>query len=100
MNASKSGTVDLLINLENYKIISDNYNTLAENRKNTIKYLYSVRRSFLHLLVIGKDRRSIYKRYKIINDRFIKKSLIFFPQVLVETYLSIIYHTILTMLKK
>lgn len=98
-NVSKRGAANFLINFENYKILSDNYSTLVKNKKNTAKYLYSVRRSFLHLLIVSKDRKYIYKTYLSIDGDLIKKSVIFLPLVFIETYTSMIYHTFLSKLK-
>ena len=87
-NSSKNAFNSYQINYENYRIISNYYNHLIRIGKSGIKYLYNVRRSFLHLLIISKDRKEIYNYYKNINMKLLNKSLIFLPQVFVETHLS------------
>ncbi|MFD0931604.1 glycosyltransferase family 2 protein [Psychroflexus salinarum] len=87
-NTSKKAFINHKINYENYSIISKYYNYLLKNKSSTVKYIYSVRKSFLPLLIRSKDRKEIYKRYKSINSKMINKALIFLPQVMIETYIS------------
>ena len=92
-NASKNAFNNFRINYENYTIISDYYNYLKLNGLCGILYIYSVRRSFLHILILNKKyRKVIMKTYKDINKEIIDKSLIFLPQVYIETSLSVFFN--------
>jgi glycosyltransferase involved in cell wall biosynthesis len=50
-NASKNAMVNNTISYEYYSIISKYFEYLKNNDKNVFKYLFKVRRSFLHILV-------------------------------------------------
>jgi len=88
-NASKKAFNNYQINYENYSIISSYYNYLVGKDNSGFKYIFMIRRSFLHLLITSKNRNEIYRNYKKINKKLIQKSLLFLPQVFVETYLSV-----------
>lgn len=98
-NASKNAHINLAINFENYSIISNYYDSLKTKREKS-KYVYSVRRAFLHVLITSDEREKIFSKYKSRNKQLLMRSLKYIPQVFLETYFSLLLQKVSSALKK
>jgi len=90
-NTSKRAFINNRINLENYIIISNYFNGIKNEWKVGLKYVYFVRRAILTVLVTKKERMNIIIQYNLINSNLLYWSLIFLPQVIIETSIGRIY---------
>ena len=87
-NTSKKAFNNFKINYENYMILSDYYNFLRAKNIPIHNYLFSIRKSFLPLLITSRDRKHIYASYKKINSAMLRKSLVFLPMVFGESLMT------------